>query len=73
MKKLLIDVNLDECAAAGTCRYMRGGGRSRKGGVRNNARFLLSGRKLLYEILHLMQLPGCVAGRHSGVCYAHGL
>ncbi len=35
MKKLLIDVNQDECAAAGTYRYMRGGVRSKKGGVPN--------------------------------------
>ncbi len=44
MKKLLIDVNLDECAAAGTYGYMRGSVRCKKssvrnkrGGVRNNA------------------------------------
>jgi hypothetical protein len=37
MNKLLIDVNLDKCAAAGTYRFMRGGVRSKMGGVRNNA------------------------------------
>ncbi len=36
MKKLLIYVNLDGCAAAGTYWYMQGGVRTKKGSVRNS-------------------------------------